>query len=162
MYLFVVALHVVLSVLLILVIILQPGKGGDVGAAFGGGGGSSLFGPRGPTNVLSQATTAVAVGFMCTSITLAYYSNQSLLNNNSGDLEEELREREEARIKKEEAAKAQDAAAEFGGGAAEVPVELVPPPADPSDGAVPVEGGEAPAEQASPEGAPAGEEAGGE
>jgi preprotein translocase subunit SecG len=87
MYLFVVALHVVLCVFLILIIILQPGKGGDVGAAFGGGGGTStVFGPRGPTGLLQRATTIVAVLFMGTSITLALYSNQKMLSNsNVGD-----------------------------------------------------------------------------
>ncbi len=82
MYLFVVALHVVLCLFLILIIILQPGKGGDVGAAFGGGGGSStVFGPRGPTGLLQRATTLVAVMFMGTSITLALYSNQRMMQD---------------------------------------------------------------------------------
>ncbi len=86
MYLFVVALHVLLCVFLILIIILQPGKGGDVGAAFGGGssgGGSSVFGPRGPANVLQQATTVVAVLFMATSLTLALYSNERMRSNSN-------------------------------------------------------------------------------
>ncbi|HHO53498.1 MAG TPA: preprotein translocase subunit SecG [Deltaproteobacteria bacterium] len=74
---FVVALHVVLCLFLILIIILQPGKGGDVGAAFGGGGGgSTVFGPRGPTGLLQRATTVVAVLFMATSVTLALYSDR--------------------------------------------------------------------------------------
>jgi preprotein translocase subunit SecG len=75
MYLFLVALHVMLCVFLVLVILLQPGKGGDVGAAFGGGMAGGVFGPRGPTNLLSRATTIVAVLFMVTSISLAVYSN---------------------------------------------------------------------------------------
>ncbi|MEM6925529.1 MAG: preprotein translocase subunit SecG [Myxococcota bacterium] len=79
-YMFVVALHVMLCLFLILIIILQPGKGGDVGAAFGGGGGgsSTVFGPRGPTGLLQQATTVVAVLFMATSVTLALYSDRSM------------------------------------------------------------------------------------
>jgi preprotein translocase subunit SecG len=80
-YPFFVALHVVLCLFLVAVVLLQPGKGGDVGAAFGGGGGSTIFGPRGPTNVLQQATTAVAVLFMVTSFTLAIYSNRSMRSN---------------------------------------------------------------------------------
>jgi preprotein translocase subunit SecG len=75
MDLFVNILHVVLCILLILVIILQPSKGSDIGAAFGGGGGSStMFGPRGPGSVLSRATTVIAVLFMVTSISLAMRS----------------------------------------------------------------------------------------
>ncbi len=94
MYLFVVALHVVLSISLILIIILQPGKGADVGAAFGGGGGgSAMFGPRGPANLLSRATTVAFALFMVTSITLALYSNKRLLSNaNVSEEIERLRE----------------------------------------------------------------------
>jgi len=78
-YLFVVSLHIVLCIFLVLIIILQPGKGGDIGSAFGGGGGTaSVFGPRGPTNVLQHATTVVAVLFMGTSLTLALYSNRNM------------------------------------------------------------------------------------
>jgi preprotein translocase subunit SecG len=89
MSLFIVVLHLMLCVLLILIILLQPGKGGDVAAAFGAGGGSSnVFGPRGPANLLSQATTVVAVLFMVTSITLAIQSNQRA--GNDADTEQEV------------------------------------------------------------------------
>jgi len=75
MDLFINIFHVVLCILLILVIILQPSKGSDIGAAFGGGGGSStMFGPRGAGSVLSKATTVIAVLFMVTSIALAMRS----------------------------------------------------------------------------------------
>lgn len=84
-YPFIVALHIILCVLLVLIIILQPGKGGDIGSAFGGGGAGSAFGPRGPTNVLQQATTAVAVLFMFTSISLAWFSSRDVLAGGSRD-----------------------------------------------------------------------------
>ena len=71
MMLFVTTLHIFLCIVLILVILLQPGKGGDVASAFGGGGSSTLFGPRGPASLLTRATTIVAVLFMTTSIVLA-------------------------------------------------------------------------------------------
>ena len=81
MELFVVSLHIVLCIAMILIILLQPGKGGDVGAAFGGGGGGgSMFGPRGPASLLSKATTGAAVLFMMTCMSLAWYANQ----NNKG------------------------------------------------------------------------------
>ncbi len=82
MYLAILAAHVILAVLLILTILVQPGKGGDVGAAFGGGD-SGLFGPQGPASALSRITSAVAVLFMCTSITLAYFSNKEILSNSN-------------------------------------------------------------------------------
>ncbi len=84
MYQFFVALHVLLCLFLIGVILLQPGKGADAGAAFGGGMTSSVFGPRGPTSVLSQATTFVAVMFMVTSITLVLYSDPTASSGGGG------------------------------------------------------------------------------
>lgn len=94
-YLFVVSLHVILCLFLILIIILQPGKGGDVGSAFGGGGGgSTMFGPRGPANLLQRATTVVAVMFMATSVTLALYSNQRIMSD--ANVEEELQRLQDA------------------------------------------------------------------
>ena len=93
-YMFVVALHVVLCLFLILIIILQPGKGGDVGAAFGGGGGgSTVFGPRGPTGLLQRATTVVAVLFMSTSITLALMSNETA-QSGGGNVDDVLQQLE--------------------------------------------------------------------
>jgi preprotein translocase subunit SecG len=90
MLLFVTLLHIILCFVLMLVILLQPGKGADVGAAFGGGGGSStIFGPRGAGSFLSQATTIVAVLFMATSVTLAVYSNAAL--RTGSDIENEIR-----------------------------------------------------------------------
>jgi preprotein translocase subunit SecG len=86
MYPFFVALHVLLCVFLMLIIMLQPGKGGDISAAFGGGGaGSTMFGPRGPTGLLQRATTVVAVMFMGTTITLALYSHRGMLDNANVD-----------------------------------------------------------------------------
>jgi preprotein translocase subunit SecG len=106
MYPFVVALHVVLCTFLILVIMLQPGKGGDVGAAFGSGLTSSVFGPRGPAGLLQRVTTGVAVLFMCTSLALALYSKQSVQAD--ADVEDAL----ERILSEEEAAPAAPAPAE--------------------------------------------------
>lgn len=86
MGLFITILHVVLCTILILIILLQPSKGSDVGAAFGGGSSSSMFGPRGAGSMLSRATTVVAVLFMATSISLALRSTPGQL---SGDELEE-------------------------------------------------------------------------
>jgi preprotein translocase subunit SecG len=71
-------LHVVVSVFLIFVILLQPGKG-DAMAAFGGGGGGSntVFGGRGSVTFLSKVTTVCAIIFMFTSLTLAWRSSHS-------------------------------------------------------------------------------------
>jgi preprotein translocase subunit SecG len=87
MFEFTVALHIILCILLVLIILLQPGKGGDVGAAFGGGGGGGggMFGPRGPATLLSRGTTGVAVLFMVTSIALALFSNDAVMQNSNLD-----------------------------------------------------------------------------
>lgn len=71
-------LHVIVSVFLIFVILLQPGKG-DAMAAFGGGGGgaNTVFGGRGSVTFLSKVTTVCAIIFMFTSLTLAYRSSHS-------------------------------------------------------------------------------------
>lgn len=110
MYIAIVAAHVILSLLLILIVIIQPGKGGDFGAAFGGAGGSTIFGPRGPTGALQQLTTAIAVLFMCTSIALAYLSNEALLSG-SGDVLEEIERKAAERAANEAASRAEAEAA---------------------------------------------------
>ena len=77
MHTFVVTLHVILSLLLVFVILMQPGKGADAASAFGGGASSQLFGASGPGNMLTKGTGAVATLFMITSITLAYQSTKA-------------------------------------------------------------------------------------
>ena len=67
--------HILVSVLLILIVLLQTGRGADLGAAFGGGSSQTLFGSSGPGGFLTKITTGVAVIFMATSIGLAYFSS---------------------------------------------------------------------------------------
>jgi len=70
-------LHVVVSFFLIAVVLLQSGKGAEMGASFGSSGSQSVFGAGGGTTFLSKMTTGAAVIFMLTSLTLAYISGQS-------------------------------------------------------------------------------------
>jgi preprotein translocase subunit SecG len=65
--------HVVVAVALILIVLLQAGKGAGIGAAFGGAS-QTVFGPRGPGNFLSKLTTAAAAIFRVTSMVLAIFS----------------------------------------------------------------------------------------
>lgn len=67
-------LHVVACVFLILVVLLQTGKGAEMGAVFGGGGSQTIFGASGAGNLLTKLTTATAVIFFVTSLTLAWSS----------------------------------------------------------------------------------------
>jgi preprotein translocase subunit SecG len=66
--------HVIVSLFLIAVVLLQSGKSGDLAAAFGGQGSQTAFGPRGAATALTKATTISAILFMITSITLSIYS----------------------------------------------------------------------------------------
>ena len=69
-----IVIHVVVCIALIMIVLLQTGKGADMGAAFGGGGSQTLFGSTGGTTFLTKVTTAVAVIFMLTCLSLAYMS----------------------------------------------------------------------------------------
>ena len=70
--------HVVACIALIMIVLLQTGKGADMGAAFGGGGSQTLFGSTGASTFLSKATTIAAVVFMLTSLGLAYMSSHRM------------------------------------------------------------------------------------
>lgn len=65
--------HVLVCLFLVGIVLLQQGKGADIGASFGGSS-QSLFGTEGPVPLLNKITTAVAVIFMITSVSLAYIS----------------------------------------------------------------------------------------
>lgn len=68
-------IHILISFFIIGVVLLQSGKGADMGATFGSGGGSqSVFGAGGGSNFMTKLTTGAAVIFMLTSLTLAYFS----------------------------------------------------------------------------------------
>ena len=66
------ALHVIVCVFLVAVVLLQRGKGAQVGAVFGGGAGATMFGSRGAGNFLTKLTTGAAVIYMLTSLSLSY------------------------------------------------------------------------------------------
>jgi preprotein translocase subunit SecG len=76
MTIFLTVLHVLVCLVLIVVVLLQRGKGAEVGAVFGGGGSNTMFGARGAGNFLTRLTTASAVIFMLTSLTLAYFARE--------------------------------------------------------------------------------------
>jgi preprotein translocase subunit SecG len=94
MQLFVTIAHIMLCTILILIILLQPGK--DSAAIFGGGqSGNQVYGSRSNANPLGKATTMVAVLFMVTSITLAWFSSAraqagSEVRDNIEKMEKEL------------------------------------------------------------------------
>ena len=77
-------IHILVCVFLVSIVLLQHGKGADIGATFGGGG-ESLFGTEGPVPIMNKITTAAAVIFMVTSISLAYMSAHSTTSSVMGD-----------------------------------------------------------------------------
>jgi preprotein translocase subunit SecG len=68
--------HILSCIFLILVVLLQTGKGADMGAVFGGSS-STVFGSSGAGNFLTKLTTATAILFMLTSLGLTYFSSRS-------------------------------------------------------------------------------------
>ena len=65
-------LHLVLAITIVILVLLQQGKGADMGAAFGGGSSQSLFGARGSSNFLSRTTSITVTLFFTTSLVLAF------------------------------------------------------------------------------------------
>jgi preprotein translocase subunit SecG len=78
-------IHILVSLFLIAIVLLQHGKGADIGATFGGSS-QSLFGSEGPLPLLNKITTFSAIVFMGTSISLAYLS----ANGSTGSVMSEL------------------------------------------------------------------------
>jgi preprotein translocase subunit SecG len=74
---FVTVIHVVVCVFLILVILLQAGKGGGMGAGLGGAASQTVFGGRGSQTFLGRVTSISAAVFMLTSLWLAYHSSRT-------------------------------------------------------------------------------------
>ncbi len=85
-------LHFMVCFILIAVVLLQRGKGADLGAALGGGGANTVFGSRGAGNFLTRLTTGSAILFMLTSLSLAYLGTQQseiqLFDENEAGIEE--------------------------------------------------------------------------
>jgi preprotein translocase subunit SecG len=72
---FVFVVHVLASIGVIGLVLLQHGKGADMGASFGSGASGSLFGVSGSANLLSRATAVFVAIFFCTSLSLAYMAS---------------------------------------------------------------------------------------
>jgi preprotein translocase subunit SecG len=70
-------LHIFVSIILIAVVLMQSGKGAEMGASFGAGGSQSVFGAGGGSTFMSKLTTGAAIIFMLTSLVLAYQSGKS-------------------------------------------------------------------------------------
>jgi preprotein translocase subunit SecG len=85
MHTLVIIIHLVACFLMIGAILLQSGKGAEIGAAFGGSS-QTVFGSRGPANFLSKFTVVVAVVFMMTSLSLAILAKERTFSSTVIDL----------------------------------------------------------------------------
>ncbi len=85
MYTALIGLHVFACIFLITVVLLQTGKGADMGAVFGGGSSETVFGSSGAGNFLTKLTTGIAILFMLTSLVMTYglarQTSQSLFDD---------------------------------------------------------------------------------
>ena len=72
MIVFLTVINVILTVVIIIMVLLQQGKGSDLGSAFGGGSSNSMFGALGPSDFLGKLTYAVVAIWLILSLLLAY------------------------------------------------------------------------------------------
>jgi preprotein translocase subunit SecG len=125
-------IHLVACVFLILVVLLQTGKGAEMGAVFGGGGSSTLFGASGAGNFLTKLTTGTAIVFFLTSLTLAY---NSIARTRGTVFDRSLPEPPPLNAPAETQAPADNgSAAQNKAPQAAAPAEPAPPPAAPAQG----------------------------
>ena len=90
-------IHVVVCLFLIGIVLLQHGKGADIGATFGGSS-QSLFGTEGPVPLLNKVTTFSAVIFMVTSVALAYIASQTGSGSVMSEVSESKAVQEETKV----------------------------------------------------------------
>ena len=138
------AIHIIVSILLILVVLLQPGKSGDLGSVFGGGTSESVFGSSGAVPFLAKVTRGLAVLFLLTSLSLGYIAAKGVNKSVVTDVPSALGEAESDPVTSED-----------------FPEDISPPsgseedstlPGEPEAADTPAEPQAAPAEQASESG----------
>ena len=83
--------YILISISLILIILLQQGKGSDIGSAFGGGSSNTMFGSSSTSNPLTKVTAVLAAIFLILSLSITYLS-RSNLNQETQILELEVEE----------------------------------------------------------------------
>ena len=79
-------IHVLLAIGLIALILVQHGKGADAGAAFGSGSSGTVFGSQGSASFLTRLTAVLATGFFITSLSLAYFTRESVQESQDVDI----------------------------------------------------------------------------
>jgi preprotein translocase subunit SecG len=98
----IIVVHVVVALTIIGLVLLQHGKGADMGSGFGGGASSSLFGATGSANFLSRATAVLATLFFILSLILAYIATNA--PRESGSVVDRIQQRQKPAAEKKDAA----------------------------------------------------------
>jgi len=129
----IIVFHVLVALAIIGLVLLQHGKGADMGSGFGGGASGSLFGASGSANFLSRATAVLATVFFILSLTLAYLATNRPREGGSVV--------ERAQRQQQSAPAAKDEKKEVPGSAAAPAVPAVPAPQ--GQGAAPAAAGDA-------------------
>ena len=83
MYQLILLIHIVLCIVLIGLVLIQHGKGADIGAAFGSGASQTVFGSQGSGSFLLKLTTIIAVSFFATSLLLGIIASYSYKKSNN-------------------------------------------------------------------------------
>jgi preprotein translocase subunit SecG len=122
-------LHVIVCLFLMLTVLLQSGKGGGMGAAFGGGNAATVFGGSGASGFLKRLTAIAGTIFMCTSMVLAFLSSRNsadALDSFGKEEADKKKEKDEAKARALKAARAGSGSA-AGSGAMINPYQLPAP-----------------------------------
>ena len=82
-YNLILGVHILIGITVIGLVLIQHGKGADMGAAFGSGSSGSLFGASGSANFMSRTTAVLAACFFATSLTLAYLASNKPASGSS-------------------------------------------------------------------------------
>lgn len=115
----VLTVHILAALVIIGLVLMQHGKGADMGAAFGSGASGSLFGASGSANFLSRTTGILAAVFFVTSLTLAYVASSK--PKTSGSVMQEAVQSQAAPVEAPAASGAVGAPADVGSKAKEIP-----------------------------------------
>jgi preprotein translocase subunit SecG len=91
-------IHVVVSIALIGLILIQQGKGADAGAAFGAGASSTVFGAQGSASFLTRTTGILATVFFVTSLSLAYFSREDAVRKSVTEISAPVKKEQKAPV----------------------------------------------------------------
>ena len=117
----IIVVHVMVALAIIGLVLLQHGKGADMGSGFGGGASSSLFGATGSANFLSRATAVLATQFFVLSLVLAYIATNA--PRESGSVVDRIQQQKPAAAEKKDAAPATSGATPDAGAQKAAPAE---------------------------------------